>query len=156
MFTPEQACAVVDGYRAHLAALARQTPDWAMPVDQAQEHWDHVAGSASDHQNAYSLSRMSHRSGLQGVQDLVRAGLHVVVVTGPAYCRSTDALIGTHYSPVACFRDRAAAQAEAAAIFESWGDDPGDCSIAIYPLPAQEPAAARAGRFAALDDDLPF
>lgn len=165
MFTPDQARAVAAGYQVHLAALASQTSDWAMPVDQAQEHLDHVAGSASEHQNAYSMSRMQHRSGMQGVKDLARAGLHVVVMQGPAYCRYTDAIIGSHYSPLACFRDRADALAEVAATYEQWEaagmDD--ECSLSVYPLPeAQQPERQRptprlsANAAADGDDDLPF
>lgn len=159
MLTAQQCQAIHAGWNRLQAQMANQTPDWALPVDQAQEHWDHVAGSASDHQNAYSMSQLQHRSGMQGVQDLVRAGLHVVVMSGPAYCRSTDAIIGSHYSPLSCFRDRAAALAEVAATYEQWEatgmDD--ECSLAVYPLPEAPKRARPLPRASAtVDDDLPF
>lgn len=145
-------------HRAALARLAREVPDWAQPCDHAQEHADHVAGSASDHQNAYAQSQIQHRSGMAEVQAIVARGLSVVVMSGPAYCRSTDALIGTSHHVVSYHLSRKVAERRAGKLAEAC--DGGEESFAVYPLPppAAEAAAAAATALAfdLYADDVPF
>lgn len=118
------------------AARANAMPDWMQPCDQAQEHADYVAGSASDHQNAYAHSRAEFDNGMGEIRKLVAQGLHVVVMSGPAYCGSTDAVIGDRHHVVSSHLSRKVAERRAAAA----GQDDAQCgdtetSWAVYPLP---------------------
>ena len=128
-------------------------PDWAGPVDRYQEHLDHEAGCASEMQNAYALSRMRHRSGMAEIHALVKAGFHVLVISGPAYCRSTDALIGTTHVVMSHHLIRAVAEYHCRKAAGRYPDD--ECTYAVYPLAAVEPAAA-AAQVAVDAEDLPF
>ena len=132
-------------------ARAQAMPDWMQPCDQAQEHADYVAGCASDHQNAYAHSQIQHRSGMAEVQALVAQGFHVVVMSGPAYCRSTDALIGTSHHVVSYHLARKVAEYRCAKAADY---DGGEESYAVYPLPTQP--AREAATVDLLDFDIPF
>jgi hypothetical protein len=119
--------------------------------DAYQEHFDHVAGSASEQQNAYSRSRMEFDNGMRGVNDLTRAGLFVVVVSGPVYCGRTDALIGTAYHPVSVFRKRADAVAEVLATYTEWESHGAqECDCEVFPRERREPL------WTPQEADLPF
>ena len=138
--------------RARDAARANEIPDWMQPCDQAQEHWDHVNGSRSDLQNAYDHSRMQHDNGMGAVRALVAQGLHVVVMSGPAYCRHTDAVIGTRHFVVSSHLSRAVAERRCGALAAQ--DDGSECGYGVYPLPPQpEPRQAAVDLYA---DDIPF
>ena len=131
-------------------------PDWMQPVDLLQEHLDHEAGAASEHQNAYALSQMRHDSGMSAVLDLVAAGKYVAVVSGPAHCRMTDAPIGSHYSIDGVFATREEADTLVHATYTRWeasgGPDEYDCSV--YPKLPQP--ARTSGHVGDDDDDIPF
>ena len=136
--------------RARDAARANEMPDWMLPVDPAQEHADYVAGCASDLQNAYAHSRAEHDSGMAEIKALVAQGLHVVVMSGPAYCRTTDACIGERHIILSAHLSRAVAERRASA---AAGDLDGDeADVRVFPLPERKPVAQ------AIDwtDEVPF
>lgn len=124
--------------------------------DTLREHQDHEAGCASEQQNAYSLSQSLHDNGLAAVQRLIAQGLHVVVMSGPAYCRFTDALLrGSSYFVVSSHLSRAIAERRCALEVnhaEAYGNN--ECEFAVYPLPL--PSLVRELDPLVLDDDLPF
>ena len=129
---------------------AGERPDWMEPGDQRQEHEDYVAGCASDHQNAFALSQMQHDSGWRHVKALTDAGRFVVAYSGPAYCRSTDAVIGSHYAVVSDHATRDEANAACGALIsETDGHDDGGYDV--HPLPAPTPPPCDGW-----DDDIPF
>ena len=141
--------------RARDQRAALQMPDWMEPCDQAQEHADHEAGCASDHQNAYALSQMQHRSGMAEVLALVAQGFHVVVMTGPAYCRSTDALISVSHHVCSYHLSRRVAEYRAGKAAEEC--DGGEESFAVYPRPPAPPRPVRQSWAPSpFDDDVPF
>ena len=140
------------------AARASEIPAWALPCDTLQEHLDHEAGAASDLQNAYAHSRAEFDNGMAAVRALVAQGLHVVVVTGPAYCRSTDALIGERHHVVSAHLSRRVAERLA---FATPSDEDERCdsemSWAVYPLPPAPPSPAfKPGPLVLDGDDIPF
>lgn len=138
-------------HRADIERRAHEIPDWAIPVDQYQEHLDHEAGCASDLQNAYAHSRAEHRTGMEEVNALVAQGLHVVVSSGPAYCRTTDAVIGTSYMVCSSHLSRRVADRVCARLA---AEDMGEIGFEVFPRPAQP---ARAPERADLwDDEIPF
>lgn len=102
-----------------------------------------------EHQNAYALSQATHDYGHSKVAPLVAAGLHVVVICGPAYCRFTDAqLPGLNVYVVSSHLSRRIAERKAAMLtseqelFEEF--------VEVWPKPAREPKPAL------FDDDVPF
>ncbi len=132
-------------------------PDWMAPVDTWQEHCDHVAGCASEQQNAFALSQMQFDSGMRKVRALTDAGRFVVVTESTAYCRFTDATIGTNYHVESDHATREEADAAIAAMAAKWGDlwAMGDCDTRVYPLPIRAKLLPSVPAFDG-DDDIPF
>jgi len=86
-------------------------------ISQEQEHWDHEAGAASEFQNCVTeasqdLSSQNSKSAQQ-IAEALKAGRFVVVVEAPAYCRATDAIVGTHVCFVQSFAERLPAEISA-------------------------------------------
>lgn len=122
------------------------------PVDTLQEHLDHEAGAyANEHQAAFDLSRREFDSGIAAIQRLTDAGRFVVAISGPGYCRFTDALLGTQYTVQSDHATREEADAALAAL-----DPDGvvwqECGVHVFPKLPQPPRAPRTWD----DDDVPF
>ena len=76
-----------------------------------------------DFQNAFALSQSEHDSGFSQVQQHVDAGKFVAVENYPAYCRFTDAIIGSTYRVIAvCDTREAGEQAAAHAAVDENGE----------------------------------
>jgi hypothetical protein len=107
-----------------------------------------------EHQNAYELSRMEHRSTDEETRAALDAGLFVAVMTGPVYCRFTDAFVGTRAFFISAHDTREAAQKAANAEYDKACDDDGpyECDFEVLPrLPRPVPVPFDFG-----DDDIPF
>lgn len=82
---------------------------------QEQEHLDHVAGCATEHQNSHAQSQIENNareSVTAGkIATLTGLGLHVAIEVTTAYCRATDGIIGTHTSIMGAFPTKGAAEA---------------------------------------------
>lgn len=81
---------------------------------QEQEHLDHVAGSATEHQNCHMESQI-HNSAKEGLTSakicqMNNLGLHVAIEVTTAYCRVTDGIIGTHTIILGGFVTKGAAE----------------------------------------------
>lgn len=81
---------------------------------QEQEHLDHVAGCATEHQNSHAQSQIENNareSVTEGkIAKLTGLGLHVAVEISTAYCRVTDGIIGTHTCILGAFPCKEAAE----------------------------------------------
>ncbi len=89
-----------------------------------QEHLDHVAGCATEFQNAYALSSIQSMG--RGDGKISRAkglGLFVVVEEYPIYCRFTDAFIGNVSKFICAFPTRESAVAKATKLSIAAGID---------------------------------
>lgn len=98
-------------------------------------------------QNAYALSRAEHDPLDAATRAALNAGRFVVVITGTAHCRFTDAVIGSRSVHVSDHATREDADRAANAIYEA--DDWSACEDSPEVLP-RLPAAAD------LCDDIPF
>jgi hypothetical protein len=120
--------------------------------EQEQEHWDHVAGSASEFQNCYEEAGIRRVQIAAGEDEKIAAalaqGLFVVVNEQPHYCRVTDAVTGTvRYFDTAHLSIRRAIQRRD----DLQAGDP-DARVSIEPHLPEPPYVAPAGA----DDDVPF
>lgn len=110
-----------------------------------QEHIEHVAGEASEFQNAFTEAgdvrrRLAYEHGAK-ISEGLAAGLFVVVQEVTYHCRSTDALVGTYESFVSAHQDRQAAEDHAARL--RYYPDPEECPCYVLPrLPRPAPAPA--------------
>lgn len=119
---------------------------------QEREELDYQMGCASELQNACSRSRMEVQlqDDTKKICDLVSQGKHVVAVSYPSLCPSTDAYLGTNVCFQAAFDTREEALDK---FFEltNCGYGEGDCDVWVEPItqPALQP-------FDWLEDDSPF
>lgn len=120
-----------------------------------QEHYDHVAGSASELQNCFSEAGAT-RCRLAAVAfgpiaNALLAGEFVVVEDAPYHCKATDAFVGVIPTRLASFDTREAAEAHANAL----SADPSvfDGQVYVLPRAPQHPddQSQDAG-----DDNIPF
>jgi hypothetical protein len=106
---------------------------------QEQEHLDHVAGSATEHQNCHQQSTIEHNNREGTVKHQIVAlnalGMHVVVGETTAYCRTTDGIIGTHTSILGAFPYDFAAAAFVGMYLDKTGYDPDEHIHVVSPLP---------------------
>ena len=111
--------------------------------EQEQEHWDHVAGSASEFQNCFSeaqsvASRLAAQYG-KAINAVLAAGRFAVVLSAPYYCRATDAIAGSVEYLRGDFETREQAQDCANRIYASEGLD--SCED-LYVLPRVAPGSS--------------
>lgn len=119
--------------------------------DTLQEHLDYEAGAfRSEHEAAFALSRREFDNGMGAIRKLTNAGRFVVAAGGPAYCKFTDAAIGTRYFVESDHATREEANAAASAAAASYEDC--ECFVAVFPeLPPEPRASIDDG-----SDDIPF
>ena len=128
---------------------------------QEQEHLDHVAGSATEHQNCHAESSMAnsfHESAVSvQICKMNELGLHVVVEISTAYCRVTDGIIGAHTAILGAFPTKQAAEAFINLYIDKYGYD-GECNYDVrskLPMPPVSHAAEAESHGIDMDDDLP-
>lgn len=115
---------------------------------QQQEEYDYQMGMASEAENAFAWNRMNMKPDDSAkIQEAIDAGKFAVVLDGPVYCPSTDAIMGSQRFLDSVHDTRAAAEAKAY--------DLGDMDeIDVYVLPrADRPATPYVPL---TDDDIPF
>ena len=90
-----------------------------------QEHLDHVAGCATEFQNAYALSSIQSMGRGDGhlISRAKGLGLFVVVEESPMYCRYTDAFIRNVSTFICAFPTRESAVAKATKLSIAAGID---------------------------------
>lgn len=124
--------------------------------EQEQEHWDHVAGSASEFQNCFEEARIaaSREANKHGaaIGDVLATGRFAVVLRCPYYCKATDAIAGSVEYLRGDYASRAEANAEALRIYSSEGLDSFED---LYVLP-RVPLAVVLELPPVADDDVPF
>ncbi len=121
---------------------------------QEREEMDYQMGSASELQNAYTMSCLDRRPDDKGkIAELVAAGRFCVVAWNVEFCRHTDAVLpGTHRSLIADFATREEAEACRRAKYEEWGDDgDGECGIDIQGPPPPAPPVPQTN-----ESEIPF
>lgn len=98
-----------------------------------QEHLDHVAGCATEFQNAYAISSIQSMGRGDGhlIARAKRLGLFVVVEESPCFCRFTDAFIRNVATFICAFPSREAAVAKATKLAAAAGgnDDISYCVV---------------------------
>lgn len=124
-----------------------------------QEHNDHVAGSASEHQNCLTEANMTlfQRNGAvrAKVDRLTDLGQFPVVSSAPAYCHATDAILGDQLSIVKIFSARPAADAEVRRLNDFESCD-GEVSFEVFPRLPRTLVKDHTGWAYVNDDDCPF
>jgi len=90
-----------------------------------QEHLDHVAGCATEFQNAYAFSSIQSMGRGDGhlISRAKKLGLFVVVEESPMYCRYTDAFIRNVSTFICAFPTRESAVAKATKLSIAAGID---------------------------------
>jgi len=101
-----------------------------------------------DLQDAYHLSLMQRRPMDEITRAAIAAGRFVVVVTGPAHCRFTDAVVGTESAYISDYATREEAGHAAEALYNDWDG----CETRPEVLP-RLPASCD---LACDHDDIPF
>ena len=121
---------------------------------QEREELDYEMGCASELQNAFSRSRMEIRlhDDTSKIKALVAQGKHVVAVSYPSCCPSTDAYLGTNVYLQAAFDTRDEALDK---FFELTGCGYAEGDGDVWVEPIQQPAPAQQP-FDWLADDSPF
>jgi hypothetical protein len=115
-----------------------------------EEHLDHMMGSASEQENALAWSRMNRRPDDSGKIDAeVSKGNFVVVLDGPEYCPSTDALMGSRKVLHSTHKSR-----EAASLVLNGLGDMDEVQAYILPRPVVKPLSVEARQI--MDDEIPF
>jgi len=128
--------------------------------EQEQEHFDHVAGSASEFQNCFAEAGMVRArlasEGSARINALLAAGRFVVVEESPYYCKATDAVAGMVKDVVSHHASREEAEAAAAPraeVMERYGDG----YVCVLPaLPVRPLDASDAPAVCPADDAVPF
>lgn len=106
---------------------------------------------------AFDLSRREFRNGMAEIIDLVAQGLHVVAISGPAYCRFTDAIVGVSYHVISTHLSRKVADRIASnAAIEAYEAGGFDGDVHVFPKPPAPPAPTLASILADFEDDIPF
>lgn len=124
-----------------------------------QEHWDHVAGSASEFQNCFSEARSAcfhlHVKNADLIAEALARGLFVVVKDCLYHCKATDAVAGQYIRFVQALDNitDARALANSSNFQNSDSSDPEDYSYRVVGdrqfVPPAQPVAAS-------EEDLPF
>ncbi len=122
---------------------------------QEQEHWDHVAGSASEFQNCFEeagvAARRLHDEYYQAIAAVVSAGRFAVVNRCPYHCKATDAAAGS----VEYLRSDCATREDAVAAMNALYAAEGlDCDEELYVLPREAMTAAPVSMSA--EEEVPF
>lgn len=118
-----------------------------------QEHFDHVAGSASEFQNCFSEAEMRrsqlNRKHAELIGPALDLGMFVVAEEVPYYCKATDACAGSYRSFRFAFHSRQQAD-DYARQLAAEDFDP-ECRLMVLPELPAEPYAPEP-----CDEEIPF
>jgi hypothetical protein len=122
-----------------------------------QEHLDHVAGSATEHQNSHAMSviGLAHRNSevRAEITKLIEAGQFVVVSESTACCPVTDGITGVHIG----IYSRHNTLPEAMRRMEEDAEECHNAEINLHIEPSQQAIAEEAESHGIdMDDDCPF
>jgi hypothetical protein len=103
-----------------------------------QEHWDHVAGSASELQNCFEEAqgrrRQLHSQNAERIARVRGFQMFAVVEEVPYYCKATDAFAGSYQIFRVGFKTREAADAYMEHMFKRGDMDPESRFIVLEPV----------------------